>query len=238
MSPSPKPCRLWRGIRAIALRGAKKSDQDGGSRRPDPVRAGIPLDLHDALPAAHRHSDLHLRPDGSGLERPGGLHGADLPRKHDLLRRGGLHHRLPAEELPGVPLGRDAGRHRPIARPRPDGIGYPSFRLGGHYFAIATIAVAEILYTVVLNTNAAGSGRGHLPAHPPGVAGSTWSSTAPTRLPYYYIILAFLSIALYDGVLDRAVQAGLLLQSHQGGSGRRQGSGSESSSATRWSRSS
>ncbi|MBI4636815.1 MAG: branched-chain amino acid ABC transporter permease [Candidatus Rokubacteria bacterium] len=39
-------------------------------------------------------------------------------------------------------------------------IGYPVFRLRGHYFAIATIAVGEIVQTLVINWDWAGGARG------------------------------------------------------------------------------
>jgi branched-chain amino acid transport system permease protein len=38
-------------------------------------------------------------------------------------------------------------------------VGYPCFRLLGHYFAIATLALGEILITVVSNIEAIGAGR-------------------------------------------------------------------------------
>ena len=39
-------------------------------------------------------------------------------------------------------------------------IGYPVFRLRGHYFAIATIAVGEIIGTLMINWDWAGGSRG------------------------------------------------------------------------------
>jgi branched-chain amino acid transport system permease protein len=74
-------------------------------------------------------------------------------------------------------------------------VGYPTFRLKGHYFAIATIAVAEIIYTIVLNTEQLGAAVGiALPILPESWINMQFHGHDKTE--YYYIILAFLSIAL------------------------------------------
>jgi branched-chain amino acid transport system permease protein len=74
-------------------------------------------------------------------------------------------------------------------------VGYPTFRLKGHYFAIATIAVAEIIYTIVLNTEQLGAAVGiALPILPESWINMQFHGNHKTE--YYYIILAFLSIAL------------------------------------------
>src|SRR5262249_9483990 len=39
-------------------------------------------------------------------------------------------------------------------------VGYPVFRLRGHYFAIATIAVGEIVQALIINWDAIGGARG------------------------------------------------------------------------------
>ncbi len=73
-------------------------------------------------------------------------------------------------------------------------VGYPTFRLSGHYFAIATIAVGEILYTAVINTQELGAAVGlQLPLLP-----ESWINMEfhESKVPYYYIILAFLALAL------------------------------------------
>lgn len=75
-------------------------------------------------------------------------------------------------------------------------VGYPTFRLGGHYFAIATIAVAEILHIIVLNTQQLGAAVGiSLPILPESWINMEFHGT--DKRPYYYIILAFFSIAMY-----------------------------------------
>lgn len=74
-------------------------------------------------------------------------------------------------------------------------IGYPCFRLGGHYFAIATIAVGEILYTVVLNSPPLGGAVGiSMKILPESLINLEFHGS--NKAPYYYIILAFLALAL------------------------------------------
>ena len=51
-------------------------------------------------------------------------------------------------------------------------IGYPCFRLRGHYFAIATIAIGEIVQTLMINWDSIGRGaRAVHPDRPDGLAG-------------------------------------------------------------------
>jgi len=72
-------------------------------------------------------------------------------------------------------------------------VGYPCFRLQGHYFAIATIAVGEILYTAVINTQELGAAVGiQLPILP-----ESWINMQfHDKAPYYYISLSFLTLAM------------------------------------------
>lgn len=75
-------------------------------------------------------------------------------------------------------------------------VGYPCFRLGGHYFAIATIAVGELLYTLVLNTQELGAAVGLQQTILP----ESWINFqfhGTDKRPYYYISLAFLALAMY-----------------------------------------
>src|SRR5262245_28353105 len=67
-------------------------------------------------------------------------------------------------------------------------IGYPRFRLRGHYFAIATIAIGEIVQTLVLNWDAVGGARGiNLPIRSETLANFQFHRA---KWPYYYIALA------------------------------------------------
>jgi branched-chain amino acid transport system permease protein len=73
-------------------------------------------------------------------------------------------------------------------------VGYPSFKLGGHYFAIATIAVGEIFQQAWLNWDWAGSAIGlNLPILEESLGNFEFHSS---KLPYYYIGLIMLTLAL------------------------------------------
>jgi branched-chain amino acid transport system permease protein len=73
-------------------------------------------------------------------------------------------------------------------------IGWPCFRLKGHYFAIATIAVAEILQVVFTNWEYVGGAVGlYMPMNDPGFKSLVFNSS---KLPYYYIALGLLLVTL------------------------------------------
>ena len=70
-------------------------------------------------------------------------------------------------------------------------IGYPCFRLRGHYFAIATIGVGEIVQTVAINWDAIGGARGvWLPIKAETLANFQFHRA---KWVYYYIALALLA---------------------------------------------
>jgi branched-chain amino acid transport system permease protein len=71
-------------------------------------------------------------------------------------------------------------------------IGYPVFRLRGHYFAIATIAVGEIVQTLVINWDWVGGARG---VFVPITGHSLWAFQFTDKAAYYYIALGFLAMA-------------------------------------------
>jgi branched-chain amino acid transport system permease protein len=76
-------------------------------------------------------------------------------------------------------------------------IGWACFRLKGHYFAMATIAVAEIVQIVFTNWEFAGAAVGlTLPMDQEGWAHFVFSS----KLPYYYIALGLLAVTLGVGL--------------------------------------
>jgi branched-chain amino acid transport system permease protein len=67
-------------------------------------------------------------------------------------------------------------------------IGFPCFRLRGHYFAIATIAIGEIVQTLAINWDAIGGARGlWMPIKPETLVNFQFHSA---KWPYYYIALA------------------------------------------------
>ena len=69
-------------------------------------------------------------------------------------------------------------------------IGYPCFRLRGHYFALATIGIGEIVQTVAINWDAIGGARGvWLPIKPETLGNFQFHRA---KWVYYYIALALL----------------------------------------------
>ena len=73
-------------------------------------------------------------------------------------------------------------------------IGYPCSNLRGHYFAIASIAFAEIVRIVFNNWQLVGAAEGlSLPMQDESFANFLFNSS---KLPYYYIMLAFLLLSL------------------------------------------
>ncbi len=75
-------------------------------------------------------------------------------------------------------------------------IGYPVFRLRGHYFAIATIAVGEVVQTLVMSWDRVGGARGlFVPIkRPDSFVNFQFHDSKQT---YYYIALGFLLLALW-----------------------------------------
>jgi branched-chain amino acid transport system permease protein len=74
-------------------------------------------------------------------------------------------------------------------------VGYPVFRLRGHYFAIATIAVGEIVQALIVNWDAVGGARGvFVPIkRPDSLVNFQFHQS---KAFYYYIALGLLLLAL------------------------------------------
>jgi len=72
-------------------------------------------------------------------------------------------------------------------------IGAPTFRLTGHYFSMATIAVAELIRIFFGTWDTVGAAIG---LQGPATARGWWDLTFRSELPYYYIFLAALAILL------------------------------------------
>ncbi|MDR1710231.1 MAG: branched-chain amino acid ABC transporter permease [Candidatus Accumulibacter sp.] len=71
-------------------------------------------------------------------------------------------------------------------------IGWPCFRLKGHYFSMATIAVAEILQVLFTNWESVGAAVGlYVPLRQ-----GWWTMVFNGKLPYYYIALGLLVLTL------------------------------------------
>ena len=91
-------------------------------------------------------------------------------------------------------MDRVSGRRRHFFAPSTAAIGYPCSNLRGHYFAIASIAFAEIVRIVFTNWQMVGAAEGlTIPMLKESLANFMFHSS---KLPYYYIILAFLLLAL------------------------------------------
>jgi branched-chain amino acid transport system permease protein len=72
-------------------------------------------------------------------------------------------------------------------------IGGPTLRLSGHYFSMATIAIAELARLVVTNTEWLGASPG---LSGPTVPRNVFDLSFVSALPYYYLFLAVLAITL------------------------------------------
>jgi branched-chain amino acid transport system permease protein len=72
-------------------------------------------------------------------------------------------------------------------------IGVPTLRLSGHYFSMATIAVAELARLIVTNTEFLGAAVG---LSGPTVPRTVFDLSFISALPYYYLFLAVLLITL------------------------------------------
>lgn len=89
-------------------------------------------------------------------------------------------------------------------------VGYPCFALRGHYFSIATIAVAAIADAVARASNAIGGAAGiEMPiAHPGGLAQLQFSG----KLPYFALALALFAAAQAATILLARSRAGYYLR--------------------------
>ena len=72
-------------------------------------------------------------------------------------------------------------------------IGVPTLRLSGHYFSMATIAVAELARLIVTNTEVLGAAVG---LSGPTVPRTVFDLSFISALPYYYLFLAVLLVTL------------------------------------------
>jgi len=73
-------------------------------------------------------------------------------------------------------------------------IGIPTFRLTGHYFSMATIAIAELIRIFTGTWDFVGAAIG---LQGPATARSWWDLTFRDEMPYYYIFLGVLAVVLY-----------------------------------------
>jgi len=73
-------------------------------------------------------------------------------------------------------------------------IGIPTFRLTGHYFSMATIAVAELIRIFFGTWGLVGAAIG---LQGPATARGWWDLTFRSEVPYYYIFLGVLAVLLF-----------------------------------------
>ncbi|MGH8111808.1 MAG: branched-chain amino acid ABC transporter permease [Rhodanobacteraceae bacterium] len=71
--------------------------------------------------------------------------------------------------------------------------GIPTLRLNGHYFSMATIALAELIRLLVSNSDFLGSTSG---VSGPAVPRSVFDFSFTSMLPYYYVFLCVLTVVL------------------------------------------
>ncbi len=72
-------------------------------------------------------------------------------------------------------------------------IGFPTFRLTGHYFSMATIAAAELVRIFFGTWEFVGAAIG---LQGPAIGRAWWDLTFRSELPYYYMFLAVLAVML------------------------------------------
>lgn len=89
-------------------------------------------------------------------------------------------------------------------------VGWPCFRLKGHYFAMATIAVGEIVQAVVNGWDLLGGAVGfYLPLAERGFWGFVFNRS---KLPYYYIALGLLLLTVLVNWLVNRSHVGYYLR--------------------------
>jgi branched-chain amino acid transport system permease protein len=119
-----------------------------------------------------------------------------------------VYHHWQLPPLVGVPLGIIVSLILAVI------VGLPTFRLSGHYFSMATIAVAELIRLVVGTIDFLGAAIG---LQGPAVGRGWWDLTFRGELPYYFIFLAVLIVLLFViwaiertrfGYYLRAIKAG------------------------------
>src|ERR1051326_5212137 len=93
-------------------------------------------------------------------------------------------------------------------------IGLPTFRLSGHYFSMATIAVAELIRLVVGTIDFLGAAIG---LQGPAVGRGWYDLTFRGELPYYFIFLAVLVFLLFITWLLQRSRFGYYLRAIKAG---------------------
>jgi len=87
-------------------------------------------------------------------------------------------------------------------------IGYPSLRLRGPYFAIATVGCGEVVRSVLHNwvdLTQGSMGISNIPPPNPIVIGNLFTLTFDTRQNYYYLVLFFMLLTLF--IISRIIKS-------------------------------
>jgi branched-chain amino acid transport system permease protein len=93
-------------------------------------------------------------------------------------------------------------------------IGYPCFRLAGHYFAIATIAIGEIAQISMVNWKGGGGAVGlYVPMLDESFANLEFHTT---KVPYYYIALGITAVVFFVAYLIERSWIGFYLRAIKG----------------------
>ena len=92
-------------------------------------------------------------------------------------------------------------------------IGVPTLRLSGHYFSMATIAVAELARLIVTNTEYLGAAVG---LSGPTVPRTVFDLSFISALPYYYLFLCRSHHHARHHLVDDQQPDGILSARHQG----------------------
>ena len=95
-------------------------------------------------------------------------------------------------------------------------VGFPAFRLQGHYFSMATIAVAELIRLLVSNWDLFGAAIG---VRGPAVSRTVWDFAFRSVIPYYYLFLAGLAAVLGTTRLIERSRMGYYLRAIKSGEG-------------------
>jgi branched-chain amino acid transport system permease protein len=92
-------------------------------------------------------------------------------------------------------------------------VGTPTFRLQGHYFSMATIAVAELIRLLVSTSDRLGAAIG---LQGPAVGRGVWDLTFRSGLPYYYLFLALLVVVVATSWAVQRTRLGYYLRALRG----------------------
>jgi branched-chain amino acid transport system permease protein len=92
-------------------------------------------------------------------------------------------------------------------------VGALCFRLRGPYFALATLAITEVIRLIVANTDFTQGALGVVVPTPPKVETPLFTIDFTEKLPYYYIALAIMLVSTYVVYAISKSRYGLMLQS-------------------------